>query len=153
MKITITKTEKPVPISLLHLDGILDSTNFETLIKEAQKLYTAGARDLILDLRLLSYISSAGLGALHQVALLFRGENQAECDESWSAYRWAAFHSIDSDHNRVYHKHVKLLSPTNEVMGVLDMIGFSSLFEIYSDLQQAVASFSQIAPAMEPRLP
>ena len=26
-------------------------------------------------------------------------------------------------------------------MGVLDMIGFSSLFEIYSDLQQAVTSF------------
>jgi anti-anti-sigma factor len=153
MKMTLTKTEKPASVTILHLEGILDSTNYQSLIDEAQKVFDAGVRDLVLDLSKLTFISSAGLGALHQVALLFRGKKQAECDESWSAYRWAAFRALDSNHNRAYHKHVKLLSPTKEVMGVIEIIGFSSLFEIYTDIQQAVASFYQTVPAMKTRLP
>lgn len=149
MKITITKTETPDPVTIIHLQGALDGSNFECLIDKAHNLYAAGTRDLILDLSKLTFISSAGLGALHQVALMFRGKQKAEKDESWSAYRWAAFRAIDSDHNRTYHEHVKLFSPTREVMEVLDMIGFSSLFEIYTDLKQVLASFRQAVPAME----
>jgi anti-anti-sigma factor len=149
MKITITKAEMPFPVTIIHLEGALDGSNFECLIDEAHKLYAAGVRDLILDLSKLAFISSAGLGALHQVALMFRRKKQVEKDESWSAYRWAAFRAIDSDHNRTSHEHVKLFSPTKEVMEVLDMIGFSSLFEVYTDLKAAAASFRQAAPAME----
>lgn len=149
MKITVTKTEIPDPVTIIHLDGALDGSNFECLIDEAHKLHSAGARDLLLDLGKLTFISSAGLGALHQVALLFRPKKQAEKDESWSAYRWAAFRTIDRDHNRSSHEHVKLLSPTKEVLEVLDMIGFSSLFEVYADLQQATDSFRQAVPAKE----
>jgi hypothetical protein len=141
MKITITKTEKPVPISLLHLSGTLDSANFETLIKEAQKLYTAGARDLILDMSMLTYISSAGLGEIHQVALLFRGKKRHEQDESWGDYRWAAYSKNDCGRRYPYEVHVKLFSPTKEVSDVLDMIGFNFLFEIYTDLHRAIDSF------------
>jgi hypothetical protein len=141
MNITITKTEKPVPISRLHLDGILDGTNFETLMKEAKKLYTAGARNLILDLSLLTYISSAGLGAIHQVALLFRGKKRHEQDESWGDYRWAAYRKIDNRRMYPYEVHVILFSPTKEVRKVLDMIGFGFLFEIFTDLQKAIDSF------------
>jgi anti-anti-sigma factor len=152
MKITITKAEKPASVTILHLEGMLDSTNCQSLIDEAKKVYAAVVRDLILDLSKLTFISSAGLGAMRQVALLFRGKKQAERDESWSDYRWAAFRAIETDHSRASYKNVKLLSPTKEVMGVLDMIGFSSLFEIYTDFKQAVASFYQTAPAMEIRL-
>jgi hypothetical protein len=45
---------------------------------------------------------------------------------------------------------VKLLSPTKEVREVLDMIGFSSLFEIYTYMPQAVESFRQPDMIMEP---
>jgi len=141
MKITITKTEKTSPVTILHLDGILDGANYECLIDEAQKLHTAGVRDLILDLSKLTFISSAGLGALHHVALCFRGENHPGQDESWAAYRWSAYRSMDRDHNRKPQEHVKLFSPTKQVREVLDLIGFSSLFEIFTDLPQAVASF------------
>ena len=147
MKITVTTTEMPDPVTIIHLEGALDGSNFECLIDEAHKLYAAGVRDLILDLGKLSFISSAGLGALHQVALLFRAKKHTEKDESWSAYRWAAFRTIDKDHNRSSHEHVKLLSPTKEVLEVLEMIGFSSLFEVYTDLQQATDSFRQAGPA------
>jgi anti-anti-sigma regulatory factor len=123
------------------------------LINEAQELYTTGARNLILDLGKLSFISSAGLGAVHQVALLFRGKKPVDKqDESWGDYRWAAFHSDGTAHNRTCHEFIKLLSPTREVMEVLDMIGFTSLFDIYTELDQAIASFHKRAPVMEASL-
>jgi anti-anti-sigma factor len=143
MKITITKTEKPAPVTILHLNGVLDGSNYETLIEEANKLYAAGVRDVILELSELTFISSAGLGALHRMALLFGAKKRSEQDETWAAYRWAAYRAIDRDHSNNSQQHVKLVSPSKEVLGVLDMIGFSSLFEIYPDLKQATASFSQ----------
>lgn len=117
--------------------------------EEAKNLFADGARDLIFDLSKLVFISSAGLGALHQVALLFQGKIRPGPDESWAAYRWAAYRSMDRDHYIRLQEHVKLLSPTREVREVLDMIGFSSLFEIYTDFPQAVASFHKVAPVME----
>jgi len=110
-------------------------------LDEAKKQYTAGARNLLLDLSKLTFISSAGLGALHQVALLFRGKKHPAQDETWAAYRWAAYRTIDSDHKSTSQEHVKLLSPTKQVREVLNLIGFSSLFEIFTDHDQALASF------------
>jgi anti-anti-sigma factor len=142
MNITITKNELPIPVTILHLEGKLDRSNYESLIEEAQDVYDSGARHLILDLSQLTFISSAGLTALHQVALLFRGEKHPGQDEGW-----AAFHSIDRDRGSGPQEHVKLFSPTKEVQELLDTTGFSSLFAIYSDLHQATASFRQAVPA------
>ena len=69
MKITISKMEQPSTVTVLHLDGTLDGSNHQCLLEEAQVLYKAGTCDLILDLSNLKFISSAGLGAIHQVAL------------------------------------------------------------------------------------
>jgi anti-anti-sigma regulatory factor len=149
MNINITKTEKPFRITILHLDGILDGSNYKNLVVEAQKVHADGARDLILDLSKLTFISSAGLGALHQVALLFRGKKHPKKDESWGAYRWAAYRSLESDHLHRFQEHVKLVSPTKEVRELLDMIGFTSLFEIYTDLHLATASFYQSAQPVD----
>jgi anti-anti-sigma regulatory factor len=121
MKITVTKTENPVPVTILYLDGALDGTNFK---------------------------SSAGLAAFHQIALLFRGKKHPGPDESWPAYRWAVCRHLDRDLDRPPQEHVKLSSPTSDVRDVLNLIGFNSLFEIYSDLPQAVASYRQDVPVM-----
>jgi anti-anti-sigma factor len=150
MKMIITKTERPIPIVILQLDGTLDGANYKKLIEKGQMLFANGARDLILDLTNLTFISSAGLGALHQVALLFREKKHPGQQESWAAYRWAAFRSLDGDHNHQSQEHVKLLSPTKEVREVLDLIGFSSLFEIFTFMPQAVESFRQPEMAMGP---
>jgi hypothetical protein len=86
---------------------------------------------------------------MHQVAILFQGNKHSGNEESWAAYRWATFRSLNRDHGRELHEHVKLFSPTKEVLEVLEMIGFTSLFEIYTDLSQGVASFRQSVPAIE----
>ncbi|MGZ6346563.1 MAG: STAS domain-containing protein [Anaerolineales bacterium] len=146
----ITKTERPVPIVILHLDGTLDGANYKKLIEKGQTLFASGARDLILDLADLTFISSAGLGALHQVAMLFQGKLRSDPDKSWAGYRWATYRNIKREHDLRHQQHVKLLSPTREVREVLDLIGFSSLFEIYTFMPQAVESFRQPEMAMVP---
>lgn len=137
MNVSVSQAQGNVPVTVIKLDGQLDGQNFQELIAKAQELHRAGARDFLLDLSDLTYISSAGLVALHSVALLARGEELPDVEGGWSAYR-----SMGRSSEAGVQKHVKLLNPRSEVMGVLDMVGFSNVFEIYSDRDEAVKSFS-----------
>jgi anti-anti-sigma regulatory factor len=148
MIITITKMERPARVTILHLEGKLDGANYENLIDEAQNIYDAGARDLIIDLSKLTFISSAGLASIHQVALLFRGERNPGWDGGWDAY-----HAISRDRSRPTQEHVKLLSPTEPVRQLFDLTGFDSLFETFTGIDQAVGSFKQSVPTMQAHMP
>jgi anti-anti-sigma factor len=136
MNISVSQASGRVPVTVIKLDGQLDGQNFQELITKAQELHGAGARDFILDLSDLTYISSAGLVALHSVALMARGEELPDLEGGWSAYR-----SMGRSSEAGIQKHVKLLNPRSEIMSVLDMVGFSSVFEIYTDRDEAVNSF------------
>jgi anti-anti-sigma factor len=136
MNISVSQAQGRVPVTILKLDGQLDGQNFQDLISKAQELYSAGTRDFLLDLSDLTYISSAGLVALHSVALLTRGEEVPDMEGGWAAYR-----SMGRSSEAGIQKHVKLLNPRNEIMGVLDMVGFSNVFEIFTDRDEAVNSF------------
>src|SRR5512134_4004069 len=136
MNISVSQAQGSVPVALVKLDGQLDGQNYQELIAKAQELYQAGGRDFLLDLSDLTYISSAGLVALHSVALLARGEELPDTEGGWSAYR-----SMGRTSEAGVQRHVKLLNPRSEVMGVLDMVGFSNVFEIYTDRDEAISSF------------
>jgi hypothetical protein len=136
MNISVSQAQGNVPVTVIKLDGQLDGQNYQELITKAQELYDAGARDFVLDLSDLTYISSAGLVALHSVALLARGEELPDVEGGWSAYR-----SMGRSSEAGVQKHVKLLNPRSEVMNVLDMVGFSSVFEAFTDRNEAVNSF------------
>jgi len=136
MNMSVSEAKGNVPVTVIKIDGQLDGQNYQDLISKAQELYKAGTRDFLLDLSELNYISSAGLVALHSMALLARGEELPDTEGGWSAYR-----SMGRSSEAGMQKHVKLLNPRSEVMGVLDMVGFSNVFEIYTDLNEAVMSF------------
>jgi anti-anti-sigma factor len=136
MNISVSQAQGSVPVTILKLDGQLDGQNFQELISKAQELHSAGQRDFLLDLSDLTYISSAGLVALHSLALLTRGEELPDVERGWTAYR-----SMGRSGEAGVQKHVKLLNPRSEIMSVLDMVGFSTVFEIYTDREEAVNSF------------
>jgi anti-anti-sigma regulatory factor len=136
MNISISQASGSVPVTVIKLDGQLDGQNYQELITKAQELYDAGGRDFLLDLSDLTYISSAGLVALHSVALLARGEELPDVEGGWSTYR-----SMGRSSEAGIQKHVKLLNPRAEVMGVLEMVGFNNVFEIFTDRETAVNSF------------
>jgi anti-anti-sigma regulatory factor len=136
MNIIVTQKQGRVPVTVLQLIGKLDGSNYMELVEEAKRVYLNGMSNLLFDLSQLTYLSSAGIAAIHKTALMFRGLPMAEEESGWASY-----HAIDRDRGRGTQEHVKLLSPQNEVANILDISGFSSLFEIHTDLDKAVASF------------
>lgn len=136
MNITVSTSQGRVPVTVLHLEGQLDGQTYQQLIGKAQELYQTGAHDFILDLGNLTYISSAGLVAMHSIALLSRGEHMPETEQGWAAYR-----AMGKSREMGQQEHVKLFNPRLEVKSVLEMVGFNQAFAIFTDLNEAVKSF------------
>ena len=136
MLITFSKEEGRVPVTVLHLEGDLDASTYTDVIKKAQESYDGGARDLLIDLKQVPYISSAGLMSMHTVALIFAGKNLQPNSSGRPSFR-----SIDLQHDEAARQHVKLLNPQPPVEQVLDTVGLKSFFEIFTDLESAVKSF------------
>lgn len=136
MNITVSQQQGRVPVTVIHLDGKLDSNSFKNLIEEAKKIFTSGSRHLILDMSKLTYISSAGIVSLHSIAKLFRGEPLPDTEAGWNTIR-----SLEKERAGEMQQNVKLLNVPPEVRSVLDVVGFAAFFEIHTDLEQAVAAF------------
>lgn len=136
MNISISQVQGKVPVTVLKLEGQLDGQTYQDLINKAREAYKAGWRDFLIDMSDLTYISSAGLVALHSVALLAKGEELPDTDEGWSTYR-----SMGRSKEAGIQEHMKLLNPRPEVQSVLEMVGFSAVFKIFSDFDEAVKSF------------
>jgi anti-anti-sigma regulatory factor len=136
MNISVSQQQGNVPVTVLKVDGQLDGQSYQDLIAKARELYDAGARDFLLDFTDLTYISSAGLVAIHSIALLVKGEELPDPESGWSAYR-----SMGRTSAAGLQTHIKLLNPREEVRNVLDMVGFGSVFQIFTDPDEAVKSF------------
>jgi anti-anti-sigma regulatory factor len=136
MAISVSQMQGSVPVAVLKLTGQLDGQNYQEPIEKAKELYRAGTHDFVLDLSDLTYISSAGLVALHSIALLSKGEELPDTQQGWSTYR-----SMGRINSTGTQNHVKLVNPRDEVRNVLDMVGFSNVFEIFQDVEEAVKSF------------
>ena len=136
MNISTTKEAGRVDVTVLRVEGQLDGQSYQDLIVKAKDLFNAGARDFLLDLSDLTYISSAGLVALHSIALLLKGEEIPDTEHGWSAYR-----SMGRGSEAGMQTHIKLLNPREEVKSVLEMVGFDKVFEIFTDRNEAVNSF------------
>ena len=136
MNISVSQVQGQVPVTVLKVDGQLDGQTYQDLINKAREAYKAGWRDFLVDMTDLTYISSAGLVALHSMALLLQGEELPDTDSGWSAFR-----SMGRSKEAGIQKHMKLLNPRAEVQSVLDMVGFSAVFETFTDLDIAVKSF------------
>jgi anti-anti-sigma regulatory factor len=137
MTISVSQKQGRVPVTVISLDGRLDGQNYQELITKGQELYNAGARDVLLDLTNLAYVSSAGMVAFHNIALLLRGETPPNPEQGWDAYRSMGRGDIEGS----LQEHFKLLNPQPEVDHILDMVGFNTIFEIFTDIDKAINSF------------
>ncbi len=136
MEIVVSKQTSRVEVTIVGLSGEVDGQNFQQVIDKAKELYSAGARDFLVDMSSLTYISSAGLVAIHSIALLVRGEQLPDTEAGWSAYR-----SMGKTKEAGKQQHIKLLNPGEQIKSVLEMVGFDNVFEIFSNLDDAVNAF------------
>ena len=131
MEISISVEQAQEPIAVMHLKGDLDASNFLDVVTKAQEIYQKPARNLIIDLSEVPYISSAGLVAIHKIALLYSDAPQQVEDNR----------GPDFTHSNTARKHVKLLSPRPTVDQILDTAGLKIFFKIFDDLESALKSF------------
>ncbi len=136
MEITVSTQQGSVPVTVVQPHGDVDASNFSQLISKIESLQKEGARDFILDLSDVPFMSSAGLVALHSIAIMLRGETPTDPQSGWAALK-----SIDRSREAGMQKHVKLLQPQQYVAETFDKAGFTQFFQVFTDLKQAVASF------------
>jgi len=128
--------EGRVPVTVLRPDGRLDGQNYTELISKAAALYEGGARNILLDLSEVSYMSSAGIVALHVIARLLRGEPLPDLENGWQNLK-----SLGRSNEDGPQKNLKVLNPRPEVRSTLDMVGFSHFLEYFQDQATAIAAF------------
>jgi len=138
MKISVEQFDLETPVTMLKLEGALDGSCYLEVIEKAKSLYQAGTRDLLLDFSLVSFLSSAGIVALHNVALIMRGERPLDTEDGWGALRAIGNELEQSDK---FEAHCKLLNPQPRTVKSLTVTGFDKILAMYTDQNEALASF------------
>jgi anti-anti-sigma regulatory factor len=135
MELHVTTYHGRVVLSVLRLNGRLDATTYTSLIETGKRLFGDGVRKIVLDLAALTYISSAGLMALQAVAALLAGSTVPDPDAGWDALHQQANAMAETPS-----AHLKLLNPQPQVLKTFERVRFTTLFDIYSTLDDAIAA-------------
>jgi anti-anti-sigma factor len=136
MEIVVSEAQGKVPVTILKTRGDIDGSNYGNLLAKAQAAYETGVRNILLDLSETEFMSSAGLVALQGIAKLMRGEGMMAEGDGWDA-----LHEIDRDREKGYQPHFKILNPQPQIEKSLNTVGFSDYIKVFTDQDEAVASF------------
>ncbi len=136
MNVTVSEALGKVAVTILQPHGDLDAASYQQLIAKAQEARRSGASNILLDLGDTPYMSSSGLVALQSIAALLRDEAPPDLESGWATLRGLG-HASEAG----FQPHLKLLNPQPRVVQVLEMVGFTRFLEIYSELEDAIASF------------
>ena len=126
------------PVTVMKLAGELDASCYMDVIAAAKQLYTQGTRNLLLDLSDMTFMSSAGLMALHSITMLMQGKEPPNPEDGWGA-----MHNIahDVDQTTGFATHCKLLRPQPRVAKTLTITGFDQILQVFTDEAEALGSF------------
>ena len=129
MDIAVSQEQGKVPVTRFILSGPFNSD--ELLVEKAKAAYAEGARNMLIDLTAVEYMSSAGLRALHMIYMLLRdtSETGGKVNEG---LRTGTYHAA----------HIKLLKPSRLVKEVLKTTGYDMFIDSYDDLKAALNAFS-----------
>ena len=136
MQINFSKREGRVIVTVMKLAGNLDASNYAEVIAKAQNAYDEGARNLLIDLSEVPYVSSAGLMSLHTAALIFAGHSMKSKESGRPISR-----SVNAQNEKAVRLHMKLLSLQPAVEQTLEVVGLKQFLDVYTDLDAAVQSF------------
>lgn len=123
-----------VPVTVMHVDGNLDSATHDVFLAKANELINGGARYILIDLSHTKFITSAGFRAFNDLFNKLRSvhpDTNLSEDEIKKGISAGTYKS----------PHLKLLNLSNDALTAFELAGFNLFIETYSDLQTAVASY------------
>lgn len=134
MEIKVSTESGRVPVTVLHVDGNIDSSTYEKFQLTAKKLVDEGARYILVDLSHAPFVSSAGLRALHSLFNDLRSRNpEANLSEEQIKKGISA--------GTYKSPHLKLLNLSPETKTAFETSGFDMYIDTFTDMKTAIASF------------
>ncbi len=134
MEIKVFTENGRVPVTVMHVDGNIDSSTYEIFKARADELIQEGARHILVDLSHTAFVSSAGLRALHTLFNELRAHatdaNLSE-DDIKKGISAGTYKS----------PHLKLLNLSKETQTAFTLSGFDMFIETFTDMKTAVDSF------------
>lgn len=134
MEIKVSTEQARVPVTVMHVDGNIDSSTHERFKARADELIQGGARHLLVELSHAGFVSSAGLRALHGIFNTLRSlqpDSNLTDDQVKKGIADGTYKS----------PHLKLLNPSKETQTAFKLSGFDMFIETFSDRQSAIDSF------------
>jgi len=134
MEIKVSTESGRVPVTVLHVDGNIDSSTYEQFQSTAKKLIDEGARYMLVDLSHAPFVSSAGLRALHTLFNELRSRNPEANLSDEQIKKGISAGTYKSPH-------LKLLNLSPETKAAFETSGFDMYIDTFTDKNAAVASF------------
>jgi anti-anti-sigma factor len=134
MEIKVSTETGRVPVTVLHVDGNIDSSTYEKFQSAARKLIDEGARYMLVDLSHAPFVSSAGLRALHALFNELRARNPEANLTEEQIKRGISAGTYKSPH-------LKLLNLSPETKVAFETSGFDMYIDAFTDMKTAIASF------------
>jgi anti-anti-sigma factor len=119
-KILTEQVQASVPVTIFHMRGWLDAQSEAQLLETARLAYDEGARYLLLNMRDLDTLTSAGMRAIQKVYQIFTPEE-----------------------DRFKVAHLKLCNAPPQIYNVLGITGFLQNIPMYESLDSALGSFGK----------
>ena len=134
MEIKVSTESGRVPVTVIHVDGNIDSSTYEQFQSAARKLIDEGARYILVDLSHAPFVSSAGLRALHTLFNELRSRHPDANLNDEQIKRGISAGTYKSPH-------LKLLNLSPETKTAFETSGFDMFIDTFTDRKAAIASF------------
>jgi anti-anti-sigma factor len=134
MEIKVSKENGRVPVTVLHIDGNIDSSTYEQFQSRAKQLIDEGTRYILVDLSHAPFVSSAGLRALHALFNELRARNPEANLSDEQIKKGISAGTYKSPH-------LKLLNLSPETKAAFETSGFDMYIDTFTDKNTAIASF------------
>jgi anti-anti-sigma factor len=132
MDIELTHEKGRVLVTVFHITGAIDSSNYQELDQVATRTIDAGTRFVLVDLSKVHFMSSAALRSLQKMDkklnALSDGLDTGQLQKG----------ILDGTYKSPY---LKLLNPSAPTLLTLKTAGWDMIFDIFKDMKMAVASF------------
>lgn len=132
MEIKASTESGRVPVTVIHVNGNIDSATYQAFQSKAEELISNGAHHILIDLANAPFISSAGLRAMHSIFNQLRSLHKDADDESLRKSMSAGAYKSP---------YLKVTSLSEEAKEVFELGGFDTYIEVYDDVNKAIASF------------
>lgn len=136
LEIITTTRNARVPVTVIGIKGEIDSSNYKVFQARAEETIANGARYLLLDMKDVSYISSAGLRVIHTLFNKLREFHKDVNDDELRRRMSAGAYKSP---------YLKIGHIAERVKEAFELSGFDVYIEVHPDVQTALESFQPFA--------